>query len=102
MNTELTDYQPSPSRAWSARPWLTAAGIALIVACLVPPLSVLARRYLFVESIQFCVFALAAPALIYACSGGCRRFSTDSHVTPSWSCRRRWPWARPASGSGWS
>ena len=64
MNTELTGYQPAPSRPWSARPWLTAAGIALIVACLVPPLSVLARRYLFVESIQFCAFALAAPALI--------------------------------------
>lgn len=58
MDTELTDRRPAPSR-----PWLAAAGIALIVACLVPPLSVLARRYLFVESIQFCAFALAAPAL---------------------------------------
>ena len=64
MDTELTDHPPAPSRPWSARPWLTAAGIALIVACLFPPLSVLARRYLFVESIQFCAFALAAPALI--------------------------------------
>jgi len=64
VDTELTGYQPAPSRPWSARPWLTAAGIALIVACLVPPLSVLARRYLFVESIQFCVFAMAAPALV--------------------------------------
>jgi hypothetical protein len=64
VDTELTDYRPAPSRPWSARPWLAAAGIALIVACLVPPLSVLARRYLFVESIQFCVFALAAPALV--------------------------------------
>ena len=51
-------------RPWSSRRWLAAAGIALVVACLVPPLSVLARRYLFVESIQFCVFALAAPALV--------------------------------------
>lgn len=59
MDTELTDRQ----RPWSARPWLAAAGIALIAACLIPPLSVLARRYLFVESITFCVFALAAPAL---------------------------------------
>ena len=60
MDTELTDHR----RPWSARPWLTAAGIALIIACLVPPLSVLARRYLFVESIQFCAFAIAAPALV--------------------------------------
>ena len=55
MDTEPT----APSR-----PWLALAGIALVVACLVPPLSVLARRYLFVESIQFCAFALAAPALV--------------------------------------
>ena len=59
MDTELADHRASPSR-----PWLAAAGIALVVACLVPPLSQLARRYLFVESIQFCAFALAAPALV--------------------------------------
>ena len=59
MDTELTDYRQPPPR-----PWLAVAGLALIVACLVPPLDGLARRYLFVESIQFCVFALAAPALI--------------------------------------
>lgn len=59
MDAELTGHRPAP-----ARPWLAAAGTALIVACLVPPLSGLARRYLSVESIQFCVFALAAPALI--------------------------------------
>jgi len=59
VDTELTDHRPAP-----ARPWLAVAGLALVVACLVPPLSALARRYLFVESIQFCVFALAAPALV--------------------------------------
>jgi hypothetical protein len=59
------DTEPTaPPRPSSSRPWLAAAGIALVVACVVPPLSVLARRYLFVESIQFCAFALAAPALI--------------------------------------
>ena len=59
MDTELTDHQQAPSR-----PWMAAAGLALVIACLVPPVDGLARRYLFVESIQFCVFALAAPALI--------------------------------------
>jgi len=59
------DTEPTaPSRPWSSRPWLAAAGIALIIACVVPPLSVLARRYLFAESIQFCAFAMAVPALV--------------------------------------
>ena len=64
MDPKLTGHQAAvpPQARW--RPWLLAAGIALIVACLLPPLIVLARRYLFVESIQFCVFAMAAPALI--------------------------------------
>ena len=57
MDVNLTDRQPS-------RPWLAAAALALIIVCLVPPLGLLARRYLFVESIQFCVFAMAAPALV--------------------------------------
>jgi cytochrome c oxidase assembly factor CtaG len=51
-----------PQPRW--RRWLPAVAIALMLACLLPPLSVLARRYLFAESIQFCVFAMAAPALI--------------------------------------
>ena len=77
MDTELTDHR----RPWSVRPWLAAAGIALIIACLVPPLSQLARRYLFVESIQFCAFALAAPALIALglpprLAGGRRRWTS--------------------------
>jgi cytochrome c oxidase assembly factor CtaG len=57
VNAELSNGRPS-------RPWLTAVGVALIVACLVPPLSLFARRYLFVESVEFCVFAMAAPALV--------------------------------------
>jgi len=64
VDPKLTGHQAAapPQARW--RPWLLAAGIALVVACLLPPLSVLARRYLFVESVQFCVFAMAAPALI--------------------------------------
>ena len=46
------------------RRWLAAIGLVLVLACLLPPLSVLARRYVFVESIQFSVFAMAGPALI--------------------------------------
>ena len=44
--------------------WLAAAGVLLVVACLVPPVATLAHQYLFVESVQFTVFAMAGPALI--------------------------------------
>jgi cytochrome c oxidase assembly factor CtaG len=64
VDPKLNGHQAAvpPQARW--RPWLWPAGIALIAACLLPPLVVLARRYLFVESIQFCAFAMAAPALI--------------------------------------
>jgi cytochrome c oxidase assembly factor CtaG len=48
---------------YRSRRWLAVAAVALVAASLLPPLEVLARRYLFVEAVQFCVFALAAPAL---------------------------------------
>jgi cytochrome c oxidase assembly factor CtaG len=64
VDTDTTNHRTAVPRPWSSRSWLAAAGIVLVVACLVPPLSVLARRYLFVESIQFCVFAMATPALV--------------------------------------
>jgi cytochrome c oxidase assembly factor CtaG len=64
VDTEPNGHRPAAPRPRSSRSGLAAAGVALVVACLVPPLGVLARRYLFVESIQFCVFALAAPALV--------------------------------------
>jgi len=64
MEAKLRDNpDPAPRRRRSRR-WLAVAGAVLIVACLVPPVSVLAQRYLFVESIQFCVFAMIGPALI--------------------------------------
>jgi len=56
----LTAPQDPP--AW--RRWLAAIGLVLVLACLLPPLSVLARRYVFAESIQFSAFAMAGPALI--------------------------------------
>jgi cytochrome c oxidase assembly factor CtaG len=46
------------------RHWLAVAGLVLVLASLLPPLDVLARRYVFAESIQFTVLAIAAPALI--------------------------------------
>ena len=53
---------PPGWRAW--RRWLATGGLVLVLVCLLPPLAMLARRYVFAESIQFCVFAVAGPALI--------------------------------------
>lgn len=57
---------PRPRAATSlmahGRPWLAAAGAALLVAGLA--IEGLARRYVIAESAQFVVFAMVAPALI--------------------------------------
>jgi cytochrome c oxidase assembly factor CtaG len=54
--------QAAPSLAARGRPWLAAAGTALIVAGLA--IEGLARRYVVAESAQFVVFAMVAPALM--------------------------------------
>jgi cytochrome c oxidase assembly factor CtaG len=54
--------QVAPPPAARARPWLAAAGAALIVAGLA--IEGLARRYVVAESAQFVLFAMVAPALI--------------------------------------
>jgi cytochrome c oxidase assembly factor CtaG len=64
VDQELTDHPAAAPRYPLSRTWLAVIGVVLIVACLVPPLGVLARRYLSVESVQFCVFAMVSPALI--------------------------------------
>lgn len=46
------------------RRWLSLAGVAAVLVCLVPPVATLARRYVYAESVQFLVFAIGAPALI--------------------------------------
>jgi cytochrome c oxidase assembly factor CtaG len=65
VSTTTTDPHPQammvpPGR----RQWLAVAGLVLVLACLLPPLVLLARRYVFAETIQFTVFAMAGPALI--------------------------------------
>ena len=57
----MTQQAAQPLMA-RVRPWLAAAGAALIVAGLA--VEGLARRYVVAESAQFVVFAMAAPALI--------------------------------------
>ncbi len=53
--------QATPTAA-HVRPWLAAAGAALIVTGLA--VEWLARKYVVAESVQFVVFGIAAPALI--------------------------------------
>lgn len=62
-----TTAEPHPQAATSPagrRLWLAGTGLVLVLACLLPPLVLLARRYVFAETIQFTVFAMAGPALI--------------------------------------
>jgi cytochrome c oxidase assembly factor CtaG len=54
--------QAGPPLAARGRPWLALAGAALVAAAVA--VEGLARRYVVAESVQFVVFALAAPALI--------------------------------------
>jgi cytochrome c oxidase assembly factor CtaG len=46
------------------RAWLAAVAVLLIVISLVPPAEDYASRYVFAESLQFVLFAVAAPALL--------------------------------------
>ena len=51
----------------AARPALAGlapAGLALMAVAMLPPVEMLARRYLVVESVQFCLLSMAGPALI--------------------------------------
>ncbi len=52
-----------PRHARWPRSWLTVAGGALFVLG-VAPLEMAVRRYLFAETVQFCAFAMAIPALV--------------------------------------
>ena len=78
-------------------PGLAIAGTALLVAVMLPPLEALARRYLFAESIQFCVLAIVAPALIVLGAPWLRsRFPGRPAARPAGGPARRMA-ARPSS-----
>jgi len=53
---------PQSNARWSGR-WLAVAGAVLLVLTVLP-LEAVVRRYLFAESIQFCAWAMAVPALV--------------------------------------
>jgi cytochrome c oxidase assembly factor CtaG len=52
------------SRMASRRSWLAIGAVVVVLICLVPPAGIYARRYVFAESLQFVLFAVAVPALL--------------------------------------
>jgi cytochrome c oxidase assembly factor CtaG len=62
--TTADSHPQAAAAAPGRRRWLAVTGLVLVLACLLPPLLLLAHRYVFVETIQFTVFAMAGPALI--------------------------------------
>jgi hypothetical protein len=77
-----------------ARPWLAVAGAALMLAALLPTAAGYARRYAFVQAVQFVVFAAASPALLVLGWRGLpgRRGQAAWHRLPAWH--------RPAGTAG--
>ena len=66
----------------SFRLFLLGTGMVLLVACLVPPLSVWARHYEFAEALVFSVLAVAVPALLVA-GAPWRRLGLAARVAPT-------------------
>jgi Cytochrome c oxidase caa3 assembly factor (Caa3_CtaG) len=67
LETTVSAATAAPGGPPSLPGWrrlLGVTGPVLVLACLLPPLDTLGRRYVFAESLQFCVFAMAGPALI--------------------------------------
>ena len=65
--TELAAGDPAGpgGRTWpGTRGWLAAAALAVAVACLIPPVSSLAGRYVLAETVQFACFAMVIPGLL--------------------------------------
>lgn len=53
------------TRAWPGpRGWLAVIALVVAVACLMPPVSGLAGRYVLAETAQFACFAIVIPALL--------------------------------------
>ena len=56
--------EAAPPRGVTGRVWLAVAGVVAVAVSLVPPVATLAHQYVVVESAQFVLFAIVAPALI--------------------------------------
>ena len=68
MTSRTADVRSSGPVA-AVRGTLAVLAVLLLILCLVPPLASYARRFEFVEALQFCLLAIVVPALV-AC-GAC-------------------------------
>jgi cytochrome c oxidase assembly factor CtaG len=68
---------------------VAGAGV-LLLAWFLPPLEHLARRFVFVETVQFGTFAMGAPALLAL--GAPWRHQAASAALAAWRLERRSPW----------
>lgn len=75
------------SRLRRGRAWLAVVAAALVLVSLLPPAGEDARRFVFAETLQFLVFAAAAPALLVL-------------GAPWRPLRRLVAWPRPGGGPG--
>lgn len=76
-------------KAWvpGFRRVLSVAGVALVVLALVPPVWGWSLKYGFVQSLQFCIFAFAAPAVVVA-GAPWRRLTGRAGWVARWNARR--------------
>ncbi|MGA3351836.1 MAG: cytochrome c oxidase assembly protein [Acidimicrobiales bacterium] len=77
------------TRIGELRRWCAFAALLAALAMVVPPLYELARRYLFVEAIQFAVFAMVIPAL-FVHAAPIRRSGRSAGGGESRDRRPRW------------
>ena len=61
---------------------LSLVAVALLVLSLIPPLATYARRFEFVEAIQFCLLAIVVPTLV-ACGAGWHRLGLAVATPPA-------------------
>jgi cytochrome c oxidase assembly factor CtaG len=64
--SDRSHASPNPTTDDVRRRPLLIGAVILLVGCLVPPCSFYARRYEFVEALQFSLLAAAVPALVVA------------------------------------
>jgi len=79
--TERTVDARSPGPVAAVRLSLSILAVILLVAALVPPFATYARRFEFVEAIQFCVFALLVPVFA-TCGAPWRRLGLAGADSP--------------------
>src|SRR5674476_1035111 len=64
--SEQPPLAASSSKVAAFRNLLAVAGLLLWIAFLIPPVSSWSLRYEYAQAIQYCVFAVLAPALLVA------------------------------------